>query len=92
VMSHEELPPRRREVQAEKFFVPDLDPPLPSLSLLSLESNMDNLKCNRLSCRSVLLDTAVVTTCSHCFCGTRPTRRLRASDAICNSKLCKRVV
>ena len=74
--------------KAEKFFVPDLSSP-PPVSLPSLESNMDNLKCNRLTCRNVLLDTAVVTTCSHCFCGAHSTRRLRASYALYNSKLCK---
>ncbi|KAI0092593.1 hypothetical protein BDY19DRAFT_493782 [Irpex rosettiformis] len=29
---------------------------------------MDNLKCNRLACRKVLSEKAVVTTCSHIFC------------------------
>ncbi|PVF94763.1 hypothetical protein CPB86DRAFT_712559 [Serendipita vermifera] len=29
---------------------------------------MEYLKCNQLSCRQTLRDTAVVTTCSHCFC------------------------
>ncbi|RPD74480.1 hypothetical protein L226DRAFT_75340 [Lentinus tigrinus ALCF2SS1-7] len=30
--------------------------------------NMDNLRCNRLTCRKALSDKAVVTTCSHIFC------------------------
>ncbi|KAI0734979.1 hypothetical protein C8Q72DRAFT_335315 [Fomitopsis betulina] len=29
---------------------------------------MDNLKCNRLTCRKALTEKAVVTTCSHIFC------------------------
>ncbi|OSC96733.1 hypothetical protein PYCCODRAFT_1378622 [Trametes coccinea BRFM310] len=29
---------------------------------------MDNLRCNRLTCRRALVDKAVVTTCSHIFC------------------------
>ncbi|KAH9940567.1 hypothetical protein B0H21DRAFT_754610 [Amylocystis lapponica] len=29
---------------------------------------MDNLKCNRLTCRRTLTEKAVVTTCSHIFC------------------------
>ncbi|KAI0829397.1 hypothetical protein BC628DRAFT_1131130 [Trametes gibbosa] len=29
---------------------------------------MDNLRCNRLTCRRPLADKAVVTTCSHIFC------------------------
>ncbi|KAI5474898.1 GINS complex, subunit Psf3 [Pseudohyphozyma bogoriensis] len=29
---------------------------------------MDELRCNSLSCRTILVGSCVVTTCSHCFC------------------------
>lgn len=61
---------KRHHVTAEtRHFVISIlcrpPPPPPSTGCCGMETD---LKCNRLTCRKLLTDKAVVTTCSHIFC------------------------